>query len=96
MANLSNISLVATIRGAGSPNYLNYPNGVFVATISGTEYAFVASMSDNALTIFDVSDPYNPTQVRFTAWLRLSELPGRFSTYSYRWNKFRLYFGIWQ
>lgn len=54
---------VGVISGAGSPNYLAYANSVFILTVGGTEYAFVASLSDNALTIFDVSTPATPVHV---------------------------------
>jgi len=50
-----NITKKAHITGAGSPNYLNSPIGVFV---SG-DYAFVTSYSDHALSVFDISDVAN-------------------------------------
>lgn len=37
-------------------------NDVKVATIGGTEYAFVAAVGDDALTIIDVSDPIRPSR----------------------------------
>lgn len=54
---------VGAIFGAGSPNYLNAARSVYVATIGGTEYAFVASYVDHALTIFDVSTPATPVHI---------------------------------
>jgi len=56
-------TLEGAITGTGSPNYLAYAYSVFVATIGGTEYAFVASFLDDALSIFDVSTPATPVHV---------------------------------
>jgi len=56
-------TLAGAITGAGAPNYLDEPANVFVTTISGTEYAFVTSVADDALTIFDVSTPGSPSHV---------------------------------
>lgn len=49
-------SLHGSIRGQGSPNYLN--DGV-VLYVDG-DYAYVAAYLDNALSIFDISDPTKP------------------------------------
>jgi len=60
------------IRGAGTPNYLNYARSVYVVG----DYAFVSSALDNSLSIFDISDPTNPTLegfVRHTAENKLGE-----------------------
>ena len=53
------ITHVSSITGAGSPNYLDGSEGVFV---SGN-YAYVASSIDDALSIFDISNPSSPTHV---------------------------------
>ena len=55
---------VGTITGSGSPNFLKGASGLAVTSC----YAFVASMGewkneDGALSIFDVSNPANPTLV---------------------------------
>jgi len=50
-------TLMGYIAGAGSPNYLNGANDVFV---SGN-YAYVVSTSDDSLTIVDISNPLTPT-----------------------------------
>ncbi len=50
---------VGSITGNGSPNYLNGASSVYV---SGN-YAYVVSDVDDALTIFDVSNPSSPTYV---------------------------------
>ena len=50
-----NITHKAAISGAGSPNYLSGPNSLYV---SG-DYAYVGAYSDNALTVFDISDVGN-------------------------------------
>ena len=39
------------------PNFLHQAKGLGLYTISGTEYALVAGYGDNALILFDVSDP---------------------------------------
>jgi hypothetical protein len=54
-------SFTGGIRGAGAPNFLNQPRDVFVYTVGGTEYAFVVSIGDNSLSIFDVSTPATPS-----------------------------------
>lgn len=56
-------TFVASIRGAGSPNYLDGAAGVFVKTIEGVHYAFVTSKIDNSLSIFNVSTPASPVLV---------------------------------
>jgi len=48
---------IGQISGAGSPNYLGGARGIYV---SGS-YAYVASNTDGYLSIFDISDPSNPT-----------------------------------
>jgi len=50
-----NIIHKASITGAGAPNYLYGPRGVFVVG----NYAFVAAYTDNALSVFDISDVGN-------------------------------------
>jgi len=50
------VTHVGAITGAGSPNYLNGARDVFIVG----NYAFIVSYSDDALTIFDISDPTNP------------------------------------
>ena len=60
-----NITLVGLIRGAGAPNYLGGASSIFVEG----KYAYVTSgfwdeegtINDNALSIFDISNPSNPT-----------------------------------
>ena len=50
-----NITHKAAITGHGAPNYLNGANSVYV---SGN-YAYVGSISDDALTVFDIRDVVN-------------------------------------
>ena len=47
-----NITHKAAITGSGAPNYLNFAYSVYV---SG-DYAYVASISDNALSVFNISN----------------------------------------
>ncbi len=56
-------SLTSVILGAGSPNYLEGAANVKVVALEGTEYAFVTSTIEDALTIFDVSSPASPSHV---------------------------------
>jgi hypothetical protein len=56
------INLAGVIRGAGAPNYLQGASSIFVEG----NYAYVTSgfkdeKNDNALSIFDISNPSNPT-----------------------------------
>ena len=50
---------IGSITGKGVPNYLGSAYSVYV---SGN-YAYVASLFDNALSIFDISNPANPIHV---------------------------------
>lgn len=50
---------LSAITGSGSPNYLSEPRGIVVEG----NYAYVASFDNDALTIFDISDPVNPAHV---------------------------------
>ncbi len=56
-------TLVGTIHGAGTPNYLNGAFSLDICEISGIEYAFVASSKDNSLSIFNINTPASPTFV---------------------------------
>ncbi|WP_297306928.1 Ig-like domain-containing protein, partial [Neptuniibacter sp.] len=50
-----NLTLKAAITGSGSPNYLNGSRSVYVSD----DYAYVASVDDDALSVFDISDAAN-------------------------------------
>ena len=52
-------SLVASVQGAGSPNYLSGAHSIVVSE----DYAYITSYNDNALVIYDISDPSDPTKV---------------------------------
>ena len=69
----SSPSHVGVISGIGSPNYLDEPLGVDIATIGGTEYAFVASRTDNSLSIFDVSAEAPVIAIATQGWGNLAD-----------------------
>jgi hypothetical protein len=52
---------VSSITGAGPgpPNYLYGAVGIYI----NSNYAYVTSYNDSALSIFDISDPKNPVHV---------------------------------
>jgi hypothetical protein len=54
-----NIGYKTRIWGNGAPNYLNNPNSVYVLG----DYAYVASVADNALTVFDISNHCCPVKI---------------------------------
>ena len=57
----SSPTVVGTLRGSGSPNYLNQPKGVAFGFIGGVEHAVVSGNMDNALVVVDISTPSSPT-----------------------------------
>lgn len=59
ISDIDNPSVVDTISGAGAPNYLSTPNGIFV---SG-DYAYVAALGDDALSIFQVLYTLTPPTI---------------------------------
>lgn len=59
IVDLVDMATEGSIQGAGSPNYLNGAAGIFVLG----DYAYVVSVTDNSLSIFDISTPSNPTLV---------------------------------
>ena len=75
-----NIDYKTRIWGYGPPNYLNNPNSVYV---SG-DYAYVASVADNALTVFYIKDVVNGNithKAAITGWLAPNYLGGADSVY---------------
>lgn len=61
--NPASISFISNISGIGSPNYLSGAHGIVVKQISGTWYAFVVSLLDNSLSVFNVNAPASPSLV---------------------------------
>ena len=77
-------TLLDTITGTGSPNYLDGPTSIAISVIGGTEYALITSFRDNALTIFDVSDPTNITHTGDIAGIDAPNyLEGAYAVYEY-------------
>lgn len=64
-------SLVASVQGTGSPNYLNWAHSIVV---SGN-YAYITSYNDNALVIYDISTPASPSKVGHLAGEAYMEHP---------------------
>jgi hypothetical protein len=56
-------TLVSSMQGTGSPNYLDSAAKIKVYNISGTNYCFITSYLDNSLVIIDIDDPNNPVTV---------------------------------
>ena len=46
-------TFAAVIKGAGAPNYLAGPTGIFI----NNDYAYIASSEDSALSIIDLIEP---------------------------------------
>ena len=78
-------TLLDTITGfTGAPNYLDGPTSIVISAIGGTEYALITSFRDNALTIFDVSDPTNITHTgQITGIDAPNYLEGAYAVYGY-------------
>ncbi len=80
----TNPTLLDTITGTGSPNFLDGPTSIVIIDIGGTEYALVTSFRDNALTIFDVSDPTNITHTGDISGIDTPNfLAGAYAVYGY-------------
>ena len=57
------IALSDSVQGAGAGNYLGGAYDLAIATISSIRYACVASIGDNALSIFNINTPATISQV---------------------------------
>jgi len=57
---------LGNIAGAGAPNFLSSPRCVRVREIGGVIYAYVISYTDQAVSIFDCTDPTAPFLVGTT------------------------------
>lgn len=63
IADISNLAapfVVSQIAGAAAPNYLNAATHCQVRPTPGGLFCYVVSITDNALTVFNVDDPTNP------------------------------------
>ncbi|MEM2989819.1 MAG: hypothetical protein QXQ02_01385, partial [Halobacteria archaeon] len=63
ISNPSSPTLISTVSGSSSPNYLGGASSVYVVN----NYAYICCYTNQSIVIFDVSDPYSPIRKGFLA-----------------------------